>query len=93
VKSKHYEKFLTVDDVAEMLSLTRQRVYRMVRAGELPIVRVGTRAIRFDPEELARWVDDRRVAGASRASYERGERPGANGPLDKERDRAARSGP
>ncbi|WP_207345435.1 helix-turn-helix domain-containing protein [Arthrobacter sp. E3] len=34
-------KFLTVQEVAELMRLSKMTVYRMVHAGELPAVRFG----------------------------------------------------
>ena len=42
---------LTVEQAAERLHLSEATVYRLVRAGDLPGVRVG-RSIRFDPRAL-----------------------------------------
>lgn len=40
-------KTLTVAELAHLLHVSRMTVYRMVRAGRIPHLRVGTRAIRF----------------------------------------------
>lgn len=34
-------KFMTVNEVAEMMRVSRMTVYRMIHAGELPAVRFG----------------------------------------------------
>lgn len=47
--------FLTIDDVAEMLRLSRDTVYRLVQSGRLPGKKVG-RAWRFAAEEIESHV-------------------------------------
>jgi excisionase family DNA binding protein len=51
---------LTVQQVAELLSVPAERVYRMVRGGELAAIRLGPASIRFDPEDLERWIAEHR---------------------------------
>lgn len=41
--------------VAEQLGVSRQRVYELVRRGDLPCVRLG-RTVRFDPTSLDEWI-------------------------------------
>jgi excisionase family DNA binding protein len=55
---------LSVNEVAELLGIHRDTIYKWVRDGELPVVNVGaTKTIlRFPPKELAAWVRDRQVA-------------------------------
>ena len=47
---------MTVKEVAELLRVTRQTIYKMVEGGQLPAVRVGTQW-RFDRERVLRWVN------------------------------------
>lgn len=42
----------TADEVAELLNITRARVYEMRAKGELPFVRVGERSLRFPKSEI-----------------------------------------
>lgn len=51
-------KLLTAEEVKEILNLSHvDQVYRLVREGVLPAVRIG-RLIRFDTEALAKWIKD-----------------------------------
>lgn len=43
---------LSIEDVADVFGLSRRTVERMIARGEIPIVRVGPRAIRFRPEDI-----------------------------------------
>lgn len=47
---------LTAQDVANRLRVTRQRVYEMIRAGELRSIKVG-RLVRIDEADLQDWLD------------------------------------
>jgi predicted site-specific integrase-resolvase len=44
------------DEVSEMLRLPVRRLSRMARQGEIPAVILPDGEIRFDPDELRRWV-------------------------------------
>ena len=48
---------LTVEQVAEILSVPKSWVYRQADAGKFPHVRVG-RYIRFRPFEVQQWIDE-----------------------------------
>ncbi|MDR1134656.1 MAG: helix-turn-helix domain-containing protein [Clostridiales Family XIII bacterium] len=47
-------KFLTIDDVSEMLQVTRSTVYNLKKRG-LPFIKLG-KNIRFDQKEVIDWV-------------------------------------
>lgn len=49
-------KLLRIDDVAELLDVSRARAYELVREGLIPAVRLG-RQIRVDPNKLEAWLD------------------------------------
>lgn len=65
------DQFYTVKTLAERLAVQPITIYRMLDQGKLPAVRVG-RAIRFEPEAIAVFLDSVRVgskglkAGAGR---------------------------
>lgn len=46
----------TADDVAALLRIHRNRVYQMVQRGELPTLRRIGGALRFDMDEIERWL-------------------------------------
>jgi excisionase family DNA binding protein len=48
-------KLLSPSEVAGWLSVSRATVYRLVDAGQIPVVRVGGQ-LRFDRAELERWL-------------------------------------
>ena len=47
-------KFFTVEDVAEMLQVTRTTIYNLKKKG-LPFIKLG-KNIRFDQDEVVKWV-------------------------------------
>jgi excisionase family DNA binding protein len=52
-------KFLTIEDLAEMLQVTRTTIYNLKKKG-LPFIKLG-RNIRFDRDEVIEWVKSNRV--------------------------------
>jgi excisionase family DNA binding protein len=56
------EQLLTVEQVAEILQLSTVQVYRYLKDGRLPKVKLGRRAVRVRPEDLERFIEERREA-------------------------------
>jgi excisionase family DNA binding protein len=77
------ETFLTTEEVLEYLQVNLRTVYRLIKAGKIPAVRVG-RQWRFRKSDIDMWLDSQRprqgarpaspTAPAPRAASE-GERP------------------
>lgn len=55
------ESLWTVQQVATFLSMSVSWVYKESEAGRLQCIRLGA-AVRFDPEEVRRYLDGRRSA-------------------------------
>jgi excisionase family DNA binding protein len=53
-------KFLTIEDVSEMLQVTRTTVYNLKKQG-MPFIKLG-KNIRFDQEEVIDWVRSNRCS-------------------------------
>jgi excisionase family DNA binding protein len=51
-------RLLEAEDVANYLGVRTDWVYREVRAGRLPHIRLG-RAVRFRTESIEAWIDSR----------------------------------
>ena len=49
------ELLLRIDAAADRLAVSRATLYRMVRRGEIPTVRIGT-AVRVPVSALERWL-------------------------------------
>lgn len=50
---------LKVGEVAELLGVSRQTVYRMAAAGRIPCVVISRRIIRFDADAISDWLQAR----------------------------------
>jgi excisionase family DNA binding protein len=53
---------LSIGQLAERLGTTPRHVRRLVAERRVPFVKVG-RLVRFDPDDIAAWLDGRRVSG------------------------------
>jgi len=52
---------LTIADAAERLATSERHLRGLIYRREICFVKVG-HLVRFDPNELERWIDDRKVA-------------------------------
>ena len=78
------ESFLTTEEVLEYLQVNLRTVYRLIKAGKIPAVRVG-RQWRFRKSDIDMWLDSQRpragarpapaAPAAPRATHHEGERP------------------
>ena len=59
------EALLSLDEVTRLLRISESGVYRLVRSGELPRVKVGKRTL-FEPCEIRRFIATRRNVAAER---------------------------
>src|SRR4249920_694359 len=61
------EGFLTTEEVLEYLQVNLRTVYRLIKAGKIPAVRVG-RQWRFRKRDIDAWLDGQRSrSGAAKA--------------------------
>jgi len=51
---------LDIDGLAERLGVTDRFVRRLVAERRIPFLKIG-KYVRFDPVEIDRWVEERRV--------------------------------
>jgi excisionase family DNA binding protein len=51
-------QFVTVNEVAQLMRVSKMTVYRLIRHGDLPAVRVG-RGYRIREEDVHRYLDAR----------------------------------
>jgi excisionase family DNA binding protein len=61
------ETFLTTEEVLEYLQVNLRTVYRLIKAGKIPAVRVG-RQWRFRKRDIDAWLDNQRPRGGARAA-------------------------
>jgi excisionase family DNA binding protein len=59
------ETFLTTEEVLEYLQVNLRTVYRLIKAGKIPAVRVG-RQWRFRKRDIDAWLDSQRPRGSAR---------------------------
>ena len=72
------ETFLTTEEVLEYLQVNLRTVYRLIKAGKIPAVRVG-RQWRFRKRDIDAWLDSQRARGGSRPAPAAPARPDATG--------------
>ncbi len=61
------EMFLTTEEVLEYLQVNLRTVYRLIKAGKIPAVRVG-RQWRFRKRDIDAWLDSQRPRGSARSA-------------------------
>jgi excisionase family DNA binding protein len=61
------ESFLTTEEVLEYLQVNLRTVYRLIKAGKIPAVRVG-RQWRFRKRDIDAWLESQRPRMAARAT-------------------------
>lgn len=57
---------LKVGDVAALLGVHRQSVYKLAESGKIPHYKVRGAGLRFDPAEIRRWIDGQRIGRGSK---------------------------
>ncbi|HWW85618.1 MAG TPA: response regulator [Vicinamibacterales bacterium] len=72
------ETFLTTEEVLEYLQVNLRTVYRLIKAGKIPAVRVG-RQWRFRRHDIDAWLDSQRPRGGPRPMPITGLRPATAG--------------
>jgi 7-cyano-7-deazaguanine synthase len=65
---------LSVKDAAAALGISKSGVYRLLEAGELHRLKVGSRTL-FEQRELERYIATQRAAGAATATHAPDDRP------------------
>ena len=70
------ESFLTTEEVLDYLQVNLRTVYRLIKAGKIPAVRVG-RQWRFRKRDIDAWLESQRPRGARTASSARAATPPA----------------
>jgi excisionase family DNA binding protein len=60
------DTFLTTEEVLEYLNVNLRTVYRLIKAGSIPAIRVG-RQWRFRKRDLDKWLDSQRISDGKAA--------------------------
>ena len=53
---------LTARQAAARLAISTRKLWELSNRGEIPVIRVD-RAVRYDPSDLAAYVDSQRIGG------------------------------
>ena len=61
------ESFLTTEEVLEYLQVNLRTVYRLIKAGKIPAIRVG-RQWRFRKRDIDAWLDSQRTQSGGNAT-------------------------
>jgi len=69
-KASPLPALLDVEGVAEVLGVGIRHVRRLVDQRRIPFVKVG-HYVRFDPREIAVWIDERRVPEGGHPRFHR----------------------
>jgi excisionase family DNA binding protein len=76
VASPFPHELLTAREVAEVMRVSTMTVYRLIKAGELPAIRVG-KHLRIRRDDVTGYLDRRVVVAADRRDDGGGSWPGA----------------
>ena len=58
MESQNEKRLMTINQVADLLSLSKFAVYNMVYSDRIPYIKVGrtNRSIRFDRQKIEMWL-------------------------------------
>jgi len=59
------DKLLTIDELAEVLTVKKSTIYQWVHLGLIPHIKVG-RLLRFKEESIQKWLISREVEPSAR---------------------------
>ena len=62
-----HNRWMTLQDVAEYLQLSKDQIYRLAQSGKIPASKVGSRW-RFRRERVDQWMEGMAVDTDSRSS-------------------------
>lgn len=65
------DKWLTLDELAEYLKLSRTKLYRMAQTGDIPASKIGAQW-RFNRKEIDDWVTSQKPGGGASQGNEKG---------------------
>jgi excisionase family DNA binding protein len=52
------ERLLAIDEVAQMLGVTKSTIYSWTHRNKIPYVKLGKRCLRFRESDILKWVAD-----------------------------------
>ena len=51
------DELLTVEEAAEWLTISKPTIWRMIRRGEIPVVKIAKRSIRIKLTDLENYIE------------------------------------
>jgi len=57
------DRFLTMEEVGNLIGLDRNTIYNWKRQGVLPHYKIGKRAVRFKLTEVLQWMETQKRDG------------------------------
>ena len=64
MRTNNEQKFISLNELQEILGIGRTKVYDLVASGELRAVRIG-RMIRVDMRDLTDWLERRKYSNVN----------------------------
>ena len=61
---------ITAGEAAELLSISARTLWQLTNDGQIPVMRVSKRAVRYCPEALRRWITEKQEAGRRATSVQ-----------------------
>jgi excisionase family DNA binding protein len=59
-------RLMTAQEVARVVGRSDKEIYKMAACGEMPCVRITGRMVRFEPDDLEKWLASKRRLRMSR---------------------------
>ena len=59
------EELLTIEELSKLIKVSKSTIYRWTHEKYIPHVKIGG-LVRFDPKEIKKWLDKRKIAGRIR---------------------------
>ena len=62
-KSNSLRELLDSKTVCEWLGIPQSRLYTLVSTAEFPVIKISTRRLRFEVNEILKWINSRKQGG------------------------------
>ncbi len=64
------EKLWNVNEVAEFLGMKKQGIYQMIFYRRIPVIKLSTHCVRFDPQAIKKWLAEKTAEANPRRSVQ-----------------------
>ena len=65
------EELLTIDEVSQILKLTKSTIYQFISTKKIPYVKLGSRSVRFCQSDIQAWLKEKCQSTERRAENKR----------------------